>query len=196
MKLTKEQVFDFAILALRWYLAYFMVEYGISKLIDNQYAARNSKFFDTPLRDIDTFSLAWYLFFGTSKFFPISGGVLQLVGAALLVYNRTTIIGAFFILPILVQIFIIDVSYTTQAFGPALPLRLAAMIFSDFLILYYYKERVLQAWNNLTAGTTTKFRYKWWVFIFLPVLGIIIDLTYSTLLWPFGRALVWVWKHL
>ncbi|MDP1817979.1 MAG: hypothetical protein Q8K92_26235 [Leadbetterella sp.] len=58
MKITREQIFDFAILALRWYLAYYMVDYGLGKLLGGQFGHRSVEILNTPLKDVDKFNLA------------------------------------------------------------------------------------------------------------------------------------------
>lgn len=183
IKISKAQIFDFIILVLRWYLGYYMLKYGFSKLIDGQFV-RSEEILNTPLKDIDKFNLAWYLF-SLDKTFNIIVGLSQIVGALLIIYNRTVILGALILIPILFQIFLIDVSFTTQMFGSALPLRLIGMLFSVLLILYYYKDRILKIWDLITRNTSTKFSYKWWVFIILPFLGLLSDLVMKLITLPF-----------
>lgn len=182
-KISKVQIFDFIILVLRWYLGYYMFKYGFSKLIEGQFII-TEEILNTPLKNIDKFNLAWYLF-SLDKTFNIIVGLSQIIGAILIIYNRTVILGAIFLIPILVQIFLIDVSFTTQIFGSALPIRLIGMLFSILLILYYYKDRVLKIWKLIIKKTSTQFSYKWWVFIILPFLGLISDFVIKLIMLPF-----------
>lgn len=181
--ITKAQIFDFIVLVLRWYLGYYMLKYGFSKLIEGQFI-RNEEILNTPLKDIDKFNLAWYLF-SLDKTFNIIVGLSQIISALLIIYNRTAILGALVLIPILAQIFLVDVSFTTGMFGSALPLRLIGMLFSVLLILYYYKDRIIKIWNLITKNTSTKFKYKWWVFIILPFLGLVSDLVMKLIMLPF-----------
>ena len=183
MKITKPQLYDFVILALRWYLAYYMIDYGWGKLSGEQFGVYDASILDKPLKEVDKFYLAWHLF-SLDRTFDISIGVMQILSALLLIFNRTVLIGALFVLPILVQIFFVDLSFTRNIFGFALPVRLLGMILADVLILYYYKENVLAAIRKLTQGTSTKFKYKWWVYLFLPVLGLVMDFVFGALLYP------------
>jgi len=184
LKLSKEKFFDFAILVLRWYLAYYMFDYGWGKMTGDQFGHRSVEILNTPLKDIDKFHLAWHLF-SLDKTFDIVIGLMQIIGAVLIVVNRTVLVGALMLLPILGQIFLIDLAFTSNMFGAALPIRLVCMILSDLLILFYHKDRMILVWNNLTKGTTTKFKYKWWVFILLPLLGLLTDFGFATLTYPF-----------
>ncbi len=184
LKLSKEKFFDFAVLVLRWYLAYYMLDYGLGKMTGDQFGHRSVEILNTPLKDVDKFNLAWHLF-SLDKTFDIVIGIMQIIGAVLIIINRTVLVGALMLLPILGQIFLIDLAFTTNMFGPALPIRLSCMILSDLLILFYYKDRMILVWNNLTKGTTTKFKYKWWGFILLPLLGLLTDFGIALLTYPF-----------
>lgn len=128
-----------------------MVSYGLGKLTGSQFGYRSAEILNTPLKDVGKFDLAWHLF-SLDESFNICVGLLQIIGAILIVINRTTLVGALILLPILGQIFLIDIAFTTDVFGAALPLRLAGMIACDLIILYYYKDRMILAWNNLTDG--------------------------------------------
>ncbi len=193
LKLTKEQIFDFTILALRWYLAYYMVDYGFGKMVGNQFGHRSDEILNTPLKDVDKFHLAWHLF-SLDKTFDMVVGASQIIGAILIVINRTVLVGALMLLPILGQIFLVDLAFTTNMYGAALPIRLSYMIFSDLLILWYYKDRMVLVWNNLTNGTTTKFKYKWWVFLLLPFIGFATDIVWAILIFPIKFLIIWLTK--
>lgn|SRR5690606_28042551 len=182
-KISKEQIIDFIVLVLRWYLGYYMLKYGLSKLIDGQFV-RSEEILNTPLKDIDKFNLAWYLF-SLDKTFNVIIGLSQIIGAVLIIYNRTVLLGAIVLIPILAQIFLVDVSFTTEMFGSALPIRLLGMLISVFIILYYHRDRVIAIWNILTKKISKKINYKWWVFIILPLLGLLTDLVIKLITLPF-----------
>ncbi|AUD07086.1 hypothetical protein [Spirosoma pollinicola] len=186
MKVSKDQVIDFVILLLRWYLAYYMVSYGWAKMTGGQFQIHDPKILTKPITQIDKFYIAWYLF-SLSKSFDIIVGLTQLAGAALIVFNRTALIGALLLLPVLGQIFLIDVAFTTSMFGEALPLRLAGMIASDLLILVYYREPVLLALKTLTTNIRTRYCYQWWVYLLLPLLGLLTDFAIALLTSPLRR---------
>ena len=193
LKLTKEQLLDFIVLSLRWYLAYYMIDYGIDKMTGDQFGHRSIEILNTPLKDVDKFNLAWQLF-GMDKSFDIVVGITQIIGAILIAINRTALVGALLLLPILGQIFLIDVAFTTDVFGASLPIRIGCMIFSDLLILLYYKDRMILVWNTLTQGTTTRFTYKWWIFICLPIIGFITDFVFALLSYPVKALIHWLMK--
>lgn len=190
MKFTKPQIVDFTILVFRWYIAFYMISYGYGKMTGGQFGHPDPAMLDKPLRDVDKFHLAWYLF-GLGRSFDIGVGLLQIIGSILLVINRTTLVGALFLLPVLVQICLVDLAFTTDAVGPALVLRLMGMITCDLLILGYYKDRMIQVWHQLTDGMTTRYTYKWWVFLLLPVLGLGMDFILAIVTGPVHSILNW-----
>jgi len=181
--MTKEKIFDFGVLILRWYLACFMIKYGWGKLAMTQFGVHNASILELPLKEVDNFYVAWHLY-GRSEFFNISTGIMEIIGALLIIFNRTAILGALLILTILGQIFIIDISFTTDIRGYDLVVRILGMILSALLILVYYKERIIAAFNILTDNVSTKFQYKWWIFLILPILGLLMDIILGILMIP------------
>ncbi|MCC6411663.1 MAG: hypothetical protein IT270_08390 [Saprospiraceae bacterium] len=180
---SRSQMLDFTVLALRWYLAFFMFSYGYSKMTGGQFGLFDPAMLDKPLRENDTFHLAWYLF-SQSKSFDVVVGLSQILGAVLLVFNRTVLLGALVLLPVLGQILLVDVAFTMEQFGAALPVRLACMIISDMIILFYYREKVLVAFRALTEGITTRFTYPWWTYLLLPIIGLGLDLVWAVVTMP------------
>ena len=189
--MKKEKIIDFGILALRWYLVFYMINYGWGKLTLSQFGVYDASILEHPIKDIDSFYVAWHLF-GRSTFFNVATGILEIIGGILLIFNRTTLIGALLVLSILAQILIIDIAFTTGVQGFALPIRIGGMILADLLILYYYKERIIIAWKNLTDGISTKFKYKWWIYLILPIIGFLLDFLIAILTLPIKMLLNWI----
>jgi uncharacterized membrane protein YphA (DoxX/SURF4 family) len=191
MTLSRAKLVDFGVLALRWYLAFYMLDYGWAKLTGDQFGTFNTAIASKPMNQVGKFHVAWYLF-GLDKSFDIFIGLTQIIGGLLIIYNRTLLIGALILLPILAQIFIIDLAYTTDQFGYALPIRMASMLICDLLIMVYYRTRVIKALETLTHLTTTKFDYKWWVYILMPIVGFMMDFVFSILSSPIKLLLNWL----
>ena len=84
-KLKKEKILDFGILALRWYLVFYMINYGWSKLTLSQFGVHDTSILEQPIEDIDSFYLAWHLF-ERSIFFNIATGILEIIGGILLIF--------------------------------------------------------------------------------------------------------------
>lgn len=189
--MKKAKIIDLGILALRWYLVFYMISYGWSKLTLSQFGVHDPSILEQSIKDIDSFYVAWHLY-GRSTFFNISTGILEIIGGILLIFNRTLLIGTLLVLSILTQILIIDIAFTTSIHGFSLPIRIGGMILADLLILYYYKDKILIAWKGLTNGISTKFKYKWWVFLILPVIGFLMDFVFAILTLPIKHFLNWI----
>lgn len=194
MQITKQQIIDFTILALRWYLAIYMFDYGIGKITGGQFGIIDSEILNRPLKDVDKFHVAWHLF-SLSKTFNIIVGITQIAGAILLVINRTLLIGALFLLTVLFQILLIDVAFTTDVFGAALPIRLSVMLLSDLAILFYYKDRMKLAWKNLTENVSTKLKYKWWNYLLVPIIGFLLGFAFGAITIPLKIFINWLMSN-
>lgn len=186
--MTKEKVIDFLVLSLRWYLIFYMINYGWSKLTMSQFGVYDDAILDASLRDADVFYLAWHLY-GESHFFNYVTGLAEIVGGILLMFNRTVLLGVLLVLTILGQILIIDISFTMGQHGYALPLRITGMITAALLILYYYKDKVIAAYQVLTQNITTKLKYPWWVYLLLPIIGFLFDFIFALLTMPLKMLL-------
>lgn len=189
--MNREKIVDFGVLSLRWYLVIYMINYGWAKLTLSQFGVYDTSILEQPIKDVDSFYVAWHLY-GRSEFFNISTGIIEIIGGILLIFNRTLLIGALLVLSILAQILIIDIAFTTGVHGLALPIRIGVMILADLLILFYHKEAVLIAWRNLTNEISTRFKYRWWVFLLLPLIGFLLDLVFTVLTTPIRVLLNWI----
>lgn len=189
--ISKEKIVDFVILALRWYLVWYMISYGWAKLTMSQFGVSNEAVLNTPLKEADAFYLAWHLY-GESQFFNIITGLAEIIGGLLLIFNRTVLLGSLLVLTILAQILIIDISFTMGQHGYALPLRITGMILTALLILYHYKDKLMEAFKTLTNGISTRFSYKSWVFLLLPIIGFGLDFVMAIVMMPIKVLLEWI----
>jgi len=183
--------FNFLILCFRWYLAFYMFDYGWSKIVGNQFGVFNEDILNKPLKDIDKFYVAWHLF-SLDKTFNLIIGFFQIIGAVLIIFNKTKLIGALFLLPIIVQILLIDIAFTTNMFGLALPIRLLGMLIADLSIIYFYKAQFKLAWLNLTQQNHLKIKYEWWILIFMPVIGFAMDFIIGVIMYPLQLLLQYI----
>lgn len=180
----KNKFFDFLILSFRWYLIFYLISYGLQKLSMNQFVVNNEAILNQPMKNVDSFYIAWYLF-SRSTFFNIATGLIEIAAAILLIFNRTVLIGAFLALTVLAQILIIDISFTTGMHGISLPLRITGMIICNIFILYYHREKVIRLWNFIIEKTSPKFKYKWWVYLILPIIGFSMDFIIALIIYFF-----------
>lgn len=99
--------------SLRIFAAPFIFIYGIVKpwQFESAFAANN-----TPVNELDGMSLMW-AFFGYSLTVPIFIGVVECTGALLLLFERTKLLGALALLPVLTNIVLFDLVYEVLPFA-------------------------------------------------------------------------------
>ncbi len=181
--MKNKNILSYITVALRWYLAFYMLNYGYSKMTGGQFGIKDPNILNKPLKEIETFYLAWYLF-GKSKIFSISGGILQILCATLIIFDRTVIIGCLLLFPILFQILIVDAAFTTDMFGAKLVIRLTGMILANLCILLYYKDSMLKIGEIAISDNTPTITYTWWIILLLPIVGFLMDFLMGILLFP------------
>lgn len=108
--MNKIKVITILELAVRINIFIKLMNYGIGKMLNGQFYLKDKlpeAIANTPLNDVDGYTLAW-TFFGYSKGYILFIGVSQIIGASLFLFNRTKIIGGFMLLPILLNIIVVD----------------------------------------------------------------------------------------
>ncbi|PMD90679.1 hypothetical protein BWI97_22070 [Siphonobacter sp. BAB-5405] len=95
---------------IRFWLALSISSYGFAKLLKTQFTTPEHVL-DLPLQAVDGFSLTWY-YFGYSYAFAVILGLFQIGGSILLLYRRTTLLGVFILLPVMVTIVLINAFFS------------------------------------------------------------------------------------
>jgi len=95
--------------ALCFYLAYEISVYGFAKILRTQFMPMYSRN-DIPVGNLSGFDLTWN-YFSHSYTFACILGAIQIGGAMLLLFKRTRLLGAFILLPVMVNIVFINVFY-------------------------------------------------------------------------------------
>jgi hypothetical protein len=143
-------------LGARWYVFVFLNVYGIGKIVGGQFYRKGNLPADIAAKTLDTasnFELAW-TFMGYSFFYILFIGIAEIVGAWLLLWEKTKLLGVAILFPILVNIIVFDFIFL-DAYGA---LASAIIYFSLLLIiLYINRVTVIHALLVLTqAEPTTK----------------------------------------
>jgi hypothetical protein len=97
------------------------ITFGFAKINGSQFTVLDSEL-TRPMGEVSGFWLTWY-YFGFSHAYGTGVALLQIVSGVLLVLPRTVLAGALLLLPIAVNIVLIDVFY-----GVDLPGTLAAFV--------------------------------------------------------------------
>ena len=98
---------------IRYGVAYDLAEFGWSKICHRQFVMPGSML-DLPYSSFSPADLFWTFFSYSYVFACIIGG-LEIVGAMLLLFRRTRLLGVFVLLPILANILLMDIFYDIGA---------------------------------------------------------------------------------
>lgn len=93
-------------LCVRYYAAFTLLTYGFAKNMGAQFTVLDSQL-AKPMGDVSGFWLTWY-YFGYSPIYSNFVAIVQIVGAILLCFRRTSLIGALALLPVMLNIVCID----------------------------------------------------------------------------------------
>jgi hypothetical protein len=106
----------------RYGLGLTMIPYAVSKLLQLQFVVLPTHAWQLPLEQLSGPILAWS-FLGHSGWFQVLLGVLELVPALLLLFRRTTLIGAILLLPLTLNVLLVN-----EAFNLWPETRLTALV--------------------------------------------------------------------
>ncbi len=130
-------------LAFRWHVAISMFVYGIAKTVQFSPTSEVS----APANTLTGQELMW-AFYGYSLGYAKFLGVVEMLGAVLLLFRRTTLLGCLLISGVLVNVITQDLVYDVNAGA----LR-AACIYQGlvFAVVALNGAQVRQVWRALTA---------------------------------------------
>lgn len=122
--------------------------YAISKIFGGQFYMKGklpAEIANTTLGEASSFSLAW-TFMGHSYFYILFVGFTQLLGAWLLLWNKTKLLGVLILIPIMVNIIIFDIIFLDVY--PALANAIIVFLML-ILILFFNKELISEAYQKI-----------------------------------------------
>ncbi len=106
-------------LAARWYVFIFLNVYGFGKILGGQFYRRGHlppEVAQMTLGSAPIFELAW-TFMGASFAYILFIGVAEIIGAWLLLWERTKLLGVAILLPIMLNIIVFDAIFFENAGG-------------------------------------------------------------------------------
>jgi hypothetical protein len=123
--------------------------YAISKILGGQFYMKGklpAEIATTTLGEASSFSLAW-TFMGHSYVYILFIAISQLIGAWFLLWNKTKLIGLLLLIPIMINIILVDLLFLDVY--PAL--ANAIIVFTMLLlILFFNKEKIIDLLKILT----------------------------------------------
>jgi hypothetical protein len=128
-----------ALVVLRYYLALMLLHYGVAKLFEIQFVGPLPARLDERIGDMSPMGMLW-TFIGSSRAYMFFGGLLEVLPALLLLWRRTTLLGALGAIAVLTNIAVLNFSYDV-------PVKL----FSMQLLAYSIAIALPQAFRLLVA---------------------------------------------
>lgn len=134
--------------ALRLNVSMKLTIYALGKIVGGQFYRKGSipeEIGIIPLGETGSYNLAW-TFFGHSQGYILFIGISQLIGAILFLIPRTKLLGGAILLPILLNIIVVD-----YFFGVAYGALFSACFYtaSILLVFYFSRGQIIQAVRKL-----------------------------------------------
>lgn len=146
-RINCKKVFE---LVSRYYVFFFLNFYGIGKIMGGQFY-RKGKLPEavaaTTIADASAYDLAWS-FMGYSFVYILFIGVSQIIGAWLLLWNKTKLLGVMILFPIMVNIVIFDIIFLDVRDALVNAILYTLML---LYVLYFNRSKVIQAFTSLTT---------------------------------------------
>lgn len=122
---------------LRYHVGFTLIMYGLAKVFMTQFGHMDIDRLEGTIGDYTGMSFLW-MFMSYSKFYTVTTGWVEVIGGALLLFRRTTLLGAFILFIAMVNVVLLDIGFdvTVKMFA----IHLLAMV---MVILLYYKTRLL-----------------------------------------------------
>jgi len=115
---TKTETYSRSLDWLRYFCAFMLYMYGTSKLLHLQFNMRR-ELAGRPVGSLSGYQLTWF-YFGFSRVYASILGLTQVMGATLLLFRRTMLLGALAMLPVMVNILLINIFIMVNDYGPYL----------------------------------------------------------------------------
>lgn len=123
----------------RYLLGITMIPYGLTKIMRTQFLI-SPEAWKRPLEQLSGISLTW-AFLGHSPWFTVVLGLLEFIPALLLLFRRTTLLGAILMLPMTLNVLLINYAYNLWDSTKQMAIFLFVL---NCLVLFYERERIAQ----------------------------------------------------
>lgn len=164
---------DLFLLSARFLLAIVFLAYGGAKLAGLQFGGLSIAEHATPIKDLSLFKVAWYLF--AHEPFNFFTGICEIIAALLLLFRRTAIVGTLMLIPIIVNILIIDIMIMPPGLKTRFIFRLSFYLILCTMLLYANSKKLVAAWKILTAQKMCLKR-PFWQYLFVTLLILLFEL--------------------
>jgi len=145
---------------LRYFCAFMLYMYGISKLLHLQFNMQ-PQLAQRAAGSLTGYQLTWF-YFGFSRVYAAILGLTQVAGATLLLFRKTTLLGTLAMLPVIANILLINMFILVNDYGPYL---ISALICISLLIILCHQRTVLVSllWSTQSGEPVSSLRIHRWI---------------------------------
>ena len=122
----------------RYFLGLFMIMYSITKILRTQFVVLPFALWQMPLESLSGKNIAW-AFLGYSPWFQVLLGLLEFIPAILLLFRKTSLLGAMLMLPMTLSVSLINQALDLWDFTKLLSLILLAL---NILVLLFQWNKI------------------------------------------------------
>jgi hypothetical protein len=145
---------------LRYFCAFMLYLYGISKLLHLQFNLQ-SQLALRPSGTLTGYQLTW-LYFGYSRAYADLLGLTQILGGTLLLFRKTALLGAISMLPVMANILLINIFILVNDYGPFV---ISGILCICLLTLLWHQRSALASvfWRSQKSETTSSIKRHHWI---------------------------------
>jgi uncharacterized membrane protein YphA (DoxX/SURF4 family) len=136
--------FDYFIMVMRYFLAFNMFGYGLSKVFYLQFSQLSLYSLEQTFGNSSPMGLLWR-FMGYSEPYTVFTGILEVLGGLLLIWRKTKIIGAIICFGVMLNVFVLNLSYDVpvKLFSLHLTIICLVILMPDFknIVGFFFKNQ-------------------------------------------------------
>lgn len=135
----KDTLKTFTQTVLRYHLAIILLQYGLSKVVTLQFGIIGINTMETTVGEVTPMDLMYY-FLSYSKTITMFSGWLEVIGALLLLFRKTTFLGAIILFGVMANVVLMNISYnfTVTLYAIQILLLILILLSSQLINLYKY----------------------------------------------------------
>lgn len=107
--INSERITSWLITILRYWIAFLLIDFGFQKILETNFAY-SYHIKDSLVKTLTGTELTWN-YYGYSYGMSVSVALFQIIGSVLLLFRRTTLLGAIILLPVVCNIVLINIFY-------------------------------------------------------------------------------------
>lgn len=138
----------------RYYLGFGLLTYGLTKIFQTQFVLLPFAAWQLPLEKASGTDLTW-LFLGRTPWFQVLLGFLEFIPAILILFRRTALLGAILLLPMTLNVFLIN--HALHLWESTRHLSVEFLAVNIIVLLFDWKR----LWTMFSTIIETRVKLKW-----------------------------------